>query len=219
MFRVVILSGTSKLTENEFDSLLPYVSTKKQERINNFYLKQDAYNCLLGDLLVRTEICRITGLKNKQLKFSIDAYGKPFFANNLSLHFNISHSGDYVACALSDQPVGIDIEVIKSAVDSRVAKRFFTSEETVYILSGDQIIRFFEVWTKKESRIKWEGKGLHTLLSSFDVFDNKELEQITYHRVLKNDDAIGHTCSALTELPTTTVMDTMKFISNINHLL
>ncbi len=65
------------------------------------------------------------------------------------IQFNISHAGDYIACAVSDDPVGVDIELIKTA-DMQIAERFFTTDETAYIKSGQQEQRFYEVWTKKE---------------------------------------------------------------------
>jgi len=57
------------------------------------------------------------------------------------IHFNISHAGHYVACVISDEPVGIDIEIIKS-VDLRIAERFFALEETTYIIADKQANRF-----------------------------------------------------------------------------
>ena len=35
--------------------------------------------------------------------------GKPFIPGLADIHFNLSHSGDYIACAFSDQEVGLDL--------------------------------------------------------------------------------------------------------------
>ncbi len=43
-------------------------------------------------------------------KIALSASGKPFFADHPSVHFNISHSFEYVLCAIADHPVGCDIE-------------------------------------------------------------------------------------------------------------
>lgn len=42
-------------------------------------------------------------------------HGKPFLSYRPSLHYNISHSGEYVVCILADQEVGIDIQIHRKA--------------------------------------------------------------------------------------------------------
>ena len=124
MFETVILISRPALTLYEFNTLFALVSHEKQQKIMQFKFMRDAQNCLLGDILTRVEICRITGLGNKQLEFSSNSYGKPFLVSNPYINFNISHSGCYIACVLSDQPVGVDIEVIKP-IDFKIAEKYF----------------------------------------------------------------------------------------------
>ena len=212
MFEVVILIVIPELAQNEFDALLPLVSPEKQERIKKFQFFRDARNCLLGDVLARVGICHATGLSNKQLEFSINVYGKPFLNDSPHIQFNISHAGHYIACAVADESVGIDIELIKPA-DLKIAERFFTLDETAYILAGDQTLRFYEVWTKKESRIKWEGKGLHKPLSSFSVFEPNG--QLLYHEAFQDNEVICHVCSTKQTAPSIRMMDTVSFIRSI----
>jgi len=217
IFEVIILLAEPALNQKEFDVLLPLVSLEKQERIKRFRLFRDIQNALLGDILARVAICRATGLSNKQLEISTNSYGKPFLTNQPHIHYNISHAGYYIACVLDNQPVGIDIELIKTA-DLKIAERFFTPDETAYIVSpNDDLIdqRFFEVWTKKESRIKWEGKGLSKPLSSFSVVLDLKRNSIFYHQVFHNGEAIGHVCSAKREPPIVKVIDTATLLGYI----
>lgn len=215
MLEVVILTVIPELTQDEFDILLTLVSQEKQERIKRFHFFRDARNCLLGDVLTRVEICRATGLSNKQLEFSTNAYGKPFLLNSPHIHFNISHAGHYVVCAVSNEPVGIDIELINPSADMKIAERFFTPDETAYIMAGEQEQRFYKVWTKKESRIKWEGKGLHKPLTSFSVLDSNEQGQLIYHKVYQNDEAICHVCSTNKTTPSVKLIETITFTQGI----
>ena len=215
MLDVVILIAMPELTQEDFNSLLPLVSSEKQDRIKRFHFFRDAQNCLLGDILSRFEICRATGISNRQLEFSVNAYGKPFLVDNHHVHFNISHAGHYVSCAISDEPVGVDVELIKT-VDLKIAERFFAPDETAYIMGDESKQRFYEVWTKKESRIKWEGLGLSKSLPSFSVFEKNE--QLIYHKALQNDEVICHVCSAKDEMPTIRVMDTTAFMQSITPL-
>ena len=36
--------------------------------------------------------------------------GKPYFAGNGNVHFSVSHSGELVAVAFAESPVGIDLQ-------------------------------------------------------------------------------------------------------------
>jgi 4'-phosphopantetheinyl transferase len=122
-----------ELAQEDFDSILPLVSSERQERIKKFHFFRDARNCLLGDVLSRFEICRATGNSNRKLEFSVNTYGKPFLIDNHHVQFNISHAGHYVSCAISDEPVGVDVELIKT-VDLKTAERFFAPDEIAYIM-------------------------------------------------------------------------------------
>ena len=212
MFSVIILKNNPVLTKDEYAALLFLVSPEKQERIKKFHFEQDAQNCLLGDVLVRMEICHITSLSNKQLEFSVNEYGKPFLVNNPRIHFNISHSGNYIACAIDDEPVGADIELLKTA-NMKIADRFFTADETTYIKKINQNYRFFEIWTKKESYIKWEGKGLSKPLTSFSVFNTHIRGSLYFHNVYFDGSALCYVCTAKKTKPKTTIMGNAEFLS------
>ncbi len=90
-------------------------------------------------------------------------HGKPYLRDYEDIHFNISHSNGLVACALSDEPVGLDVEVIQDFKES-LPKRVLSEEEQKF-LAGYQTDEtqyrelFFRFWTLKESYIKWDGRG------------------------------------------------------------
>ena len=210
MFEVVVLKFGSEFSRVDYDGLLPFVSLEKQERIKRFAFFGDALNCLLGDVLARVELCRITGLSNCELVFAVNSCGKPFLVNNSNVYYNISHVGNCIACVVGDVSVGVDVELVKP-IDVKIVERFFMPDEQKYILSstGDlRNMRFFEVWTKKESRIKCEGKGLFESLTSFSVFDSLDKSGVFYHCIYNNDGLIGHVCSSKEELlPLVRVID------------
>ena len=222
MCEVVILSIIPDLTKPEFDALLLLLSPEKQKRVKRYRFFRDAQNTLLGDVLARTEICRVTGQSIEQLDFTTNEYGKPFLTHlskdglaiNPYIHHNISHTGSYVACAVADRPVGIDIESIKS-VDLKIAERFFAPDETEYIMNDSQTRRFIEVWTKKESLIKWEGKGLSKPLPSFSVISPKESEDPTYHEMFRNDEVICHLCICDKNKPSVKMIDTYELLRQL----
>ncbi|MCL1970248.1 MAG: 4'-phosphopantetheinyl transferase superfamily protein [Candidatus Bathyarchaeota archaeon] len=209
MFKVIILRSTSDLMRDEYDVLFSLVSLEKQEHIKQICSFQDAQNSLIGDVLARVEICRATGLNNRQLEFAVNPCGKPFLANTSQVQFNISHAGHYVAFVISDAPVGIDVELIKT-IDVKIVERFFMPDEQTYVLSAhDDVLyeHFFEVWTKKESRVKYEGKSLLESLSSFSVLNPRTQSEIFYHCIYNNGEIIGHVCSSRAEPPSVKMID------------
>ena len=80
------------------------------------------------------------------------------------VYFNLSHSGDMVLCAVSDVPVGCDLEKVVDA-PLEVADRYFSEEERQYIEEGQNFPdinrRFFRLWTMKESYLKMTGEGMN----------------------------------------------------------
>ncbi len=96
-------------------------------------------------------------------------HGKPFIAGMEDIHFNISHSGDYAICAVSDTEVGCDIEKT-GEFNMNLAERFFTPEERSVVRTSDD---FFKIWVKKESVIKCTGEGLSRGLDTFSVLSNR----------------------------------------------
>lgn len=215
MNKVTIVDRKAELAQNEFEALLHFAFPEKQERIKRLRSLHDAQNCLLADVLARVEICRATGIRMSQLEFAVGDYGKPLLVNDPCVHFNVSHAGRYIACAVSDVPVGIDIELIGSA-NMKIAERFFTPDERAYIMAGgDRAYRFCEVWTKKESRIKWEGKGLHMSLSSFSVLDDSANPEVFYHMAFCDGEAICHMCSTDDSEPSVRLLGTNVLLEGV----
>lgn len=96
--------------------------------------------------------------------------GKPYLRDWPGVQFNLSHSGAYGVCAISNAPVGVDIEMIRP-LRQDVAKRFFTKVEQEY-LSARPTEDFFRLWTRKESFTKAIGKGLTLPMDRFSVLDD-----------------------------------------------
>lgn len=99
------------------------------------------------------------GFSEQEMTYGVDASGKPFFENCPTLHFSLSHSGEWAVCALSDSPVGVDVQIV-SEYNARVAERFFSKEEAQRLLTlkkQEQDEEFTRLWARKESRVKYWG--------------------------------------------------------------
>lgn len=170
MTRVVIQKITD-YTEENYNRFKDFISSQKLERIKRFKHREDYRRSLLAEVLSRTMLSQMLGNNPGEQEICIDDMGKPYVGNAKDAYFNVSHSGEYVACIISDKPCGIDIEMMeKDNLD--IAERFFAKNEYEYIAGGpkEQIeSRFYEIWTAKEAYSKYEGKGLGIDFKSFEV--------------------------------------------------
>ncbi len=206
MLGIYILEIDRNLKTEEFARLLNFVSKEKQERIQRFRRYEDAQRAVLGDLMARSAILGRASIKNKDLFFGTNDYGKPFLHNPSGLHFNISHSGKWVACAVDNNPVGIDVEEVKP-IDFKIAERFFSASEYESIISQPEEKRvncFYRIWTLKESFVKAEGKGLSIPLHSFSMEIDQdsikakigdEYSRYTFSQIWQDKSAVTSVCS------------------------
>lgn len=158
-----------------FERFMACVDQEKQARIQRFYQIEDRQRALIGDILIRYLLCNKLLLANKELIFAKTEFGKPFLVNDNKIHFNISHSGDWVLGAVHYLPVGVDIEKIQP-IDYQIAARFFSKSEYHNLMNKegrDKLEYFYEIWTLKESYIKAVGKGLSIPLESFSINTNE----------------------------------------------
>ncbi|AEV68409.1 4'-phosphopantetheinyl transferase family protein [Acetivibrio clariflavus] len=167
------------IDEQLFAQLLLCISDDEQERIKKFKKYDDALRGLTSKVLLRYIVSHLLEIQNNSICFGKNEYGKPYLMGVNDFHFNLSHSGDWVVCAVDSLPIGIDVERIHD-VDLNLSKRFFAKEEHNYLESLDGYKRmeaFFELWTLKESYIKADGRGLAIPLNSFSFsFDEGNIQ-------------------------------------------
>jgi 4'-phosphopantetheinyl transferase len=152
---------------------LPKFPTDFQEKIKRYRRWQDAQLSLMGRILLFRGILEIFNkdFQNKEIRYT--KYNKPFFNDN-SIHFNISHSGEIVICAITDQSeIGIDIEMISNIEIEDLKSQFTENEWNRIMNSNNKQEAFFEYWAQKEAVIKSHGDGLIIPLKSFEISENE----------------------------------------------
>lgn len=93
---------------------------------------------------------------------------RPRFFDRHLPDFNISHSLDQVAVAISlTGKVGVDIEVARQRKNYlNVAKNFFADDEYQWMIKqNDTLKAFWQLWTLKESALKLYAKGVWQIKS------------------------------------------------------
>ena len=139
---------------------------ERREQVMRFHFEKDRLLCLGAGLLLAHALRR-AGARDLSLRRLPN--GKPVPVNAPGIHFNLSHSGTLAVCAVSDQSVGVDVEVIQRADPGVVAMCFQPSEQAWLNRSDDPCRAFTRLWTRKESYLKLLGTGLSHPLDSFAV--------------------------------------------------
>lgn len=153
--------------DDTFHALEEVISKERYERMQRYHFEMDKVRSLFAEVLLRYGLKRHYGLVGKEIQFNINEYGKPTLKEHEEIHFNVSHSGDWVICAISSEPVGVDVEQVKEK-NIDIAERFYAKEEYQTLLGSENAVElFFVYWTLKESYVKAEGKGMSIPFSSF----------------------------------------------------
>ena len=92
----------------------------------------------------------------RPLDIAANENGKPYLTAVPAVHFSLSHSAAWAVCAVSDHPVGVDIQQCRS-FKPNIADRFFHPDEVQYLSSLSPAERenaFYTLWALKESYVK-----------------------------------------------------------------
>lgn len=121
----------------------------------NKNLKSDEYIKYILSKYFDFEFDKISIVKNKN--------GKPYLSDS-KLNYSISHKNKYIIAIVSNEEIGIDMEIINDKNRLKIADKYFFKQEIDYINLASTIfeknVRFLELWTKKEAYIKRYGLNL-----------------------------------------------------------
>jgi len=148
MLKVYVADCSPLLSPQELARALPYIDPLRQEKIRRLVTAEKKAQSACAGLLLN----HLFG----DTSYESGANGKPHLTAEGGVHFNLSHSGQYVVCAVSDTDVGVDIESV-SPIRAAVMRRCFHEEEQQWI--GDDASRFTRLWTMKEAYMKLLGTG------------------------------------------------------------
>lgn len=150
------------------DEAAPILSEYRKEKLKKLKQETARKNTICAELLLIRALREEHDAGQLPLKIETDKYGKPCLSDG-AYCFNVSHSSCYAACALSDHPIGLDLQLLTSCSESLV-KRFFSScEQSEILRSVNPDEAFTRLWCRKESFLKAIGLGLRLKLDSFSV--------------------------------------------------
>lgn len=120
---------------------------------------------LAGHWLVRKLACERLGGAPTDWQWCSSADGEPsLHRDGQAICISVSHSGEWLACAISSEPVGIDVEVSARERDwLALADYAFPSEvklEWRDLTPPERRLKFMNWWCLHEARCKREGRGI-----------------------------------------------------------
>ena len=143
---------------DDFDlrEALAAVSQQRRDYALRYRQERDQRLCLAAYRLLQRALLLEYGI-NETPVFTYDSKGKPLLQGHPDIHFSLSHCHEAVAVAVSDRPVGIDIETT-GHYSAEVARRVMNDDEMREIeASAQPEVAFTRLWTMKESLYKLTG--------------------------------------------------------------
>lgn len=168
---VYIVKNILDYTNDEYYKMYLNMPEIIKKRVNDKKLDINQKQTLIGYHLLKYLLSEYYGLKMIP-PIEFDEFGKPFFSN-VDLHFNISHSYNLVACALSENNIGLDIQKIVDKNEKLYSYVCNKKELRKITSSDDPKAEFIILWTKKESYLKCLGSGINVDLK--DVLQDSNI--------------------------------------------
>lgn len=152
---------------NDFDlqAALQEISEQRREQALRFTHEFGQRTCVLAYLLLKRALREEYGITENPI-FEYSEHGKPSIAGHPDIHFNLSHCRKAVACAVSDHPVGIDIETIREFNLPLINHTMNVVELQQMLEAARPEVEFTRLWTMKEARLKLTGEGINRELKT-----------------------------------------------------
>lgn len=163
--------------ESSYAKLFKLLNDQEQARAEQLKIENKRLQFVLTRAVLKELLGKELGLSPIDIEFDYAEHGKPFISpetNPENIEFNVSHSNDYAAIAISNNiKLGVDIEQIRTGIEfEKLAQRFFSKIECEHILSlaeEEKQAAFFSIWSAKEAFIKAHGEGVGFGLDKFSV--------------------------------------------------
>lgn len=152
----------------------PESTAKRLGSIKNYRVKTQV---LFSHLLLVYAIKHTYSLDISDYEEEYNENGKPRF-QGAPFAYNISHSHDLVVVALSDEEIGIDIELddAKRQISPNLAKKVLSSSEYVQYVDLPPVAQrhlFYRRWVQLESYLKFCGTGLLNHLYALELDESR----------------------------------------------
>jgi 4'-phosphopantetheinyl transferase len=162
VWRIDLRQGDADLAER-----LAVLSADERSRASRFVSESARVAFITARSAMRTILSEYLRQPPASLRLALGRHGKPYLADCENLHFNLSHSGELAALAISERRrLGVDIERFRPVSMDVVADSLSPAELCRMQAAPDSIASFYAHWTMKEAYLKALGEGLHVPLAA-----------------------------------------------------
>ncbi len=159
MYQIAINDNLSLITPEKLSQAIAALPEWRRERTLRFKHQTGQVECAYSYHMLCQLLREHHGI-TLQPHFLIGEHGKPTLLEYPHIHFNISHCRRAIAVAISDQPIGIDVEVIGRENDS-LAHHVLNARELHQMQSSPNPSALFaQLWTQKEALFKLLSTGI-----------------------------------------------------------
>lgn len=173
MVRISLFDDMSLCTDAQVERMIPFVPEPRRSQALAFKHTFGRFACLKSYLMLAELLQKEFGLE--AFRIETGEHGKPYLADYPHVHFSISHCQKAIAVAVSDRPVGIDVESFRRFGDGLLDKTMNGSEKAEILASANPEETFASYWTRKEAVFKLVGTGitdnLHGILTDKTMTD------------------------------------------------
>lgn len=173
-------------TDEAVREMLPLVSEQRRQQALRYSHTFGRFCCLKSYLMLLELLSAVyPELDTSKPEFGYTAQGKPFLLARPDIHFSISHTKNAILVAISDAPIGVDIEAFRSPSAALIARTMNATEQAAIATAatpsglleppGTPEALFSAIWTRKEAVLKLRGTGIegdlkHVLSGSEAIF-------------------------------------------------
>ncbi|WP_288381051.1 4'-phosphopantetheinyl transferase superfamily protein [uncultured Massilia sp.] len=151
-----------------------WLSESEQERLARFARQERRRQFVAGRVLLRRALGELLGAAPHTVLLRDRPGNAPVLVSPArpGLGLSISHSGPWVACAVSTRgPLGLDIERTDAARDPvALAEQAFGAQAAAQLMTLDTAARgdaFYRMWCRHEADIKLGHAGAHALFFNY----------------------------------------------------
>lgn len=128
-------------------------------RITRYQRWEDCQAGLISRLLLLEGLKEFGICATELSHLKHDSNRRPYLDGPLD--FNLSHSGGWVICSISDtHRVGVDVEKVRPVLLDDFRQVISRTEQEMIKAESEPYRVFYDLWTRKEAVAKADGRGL-----------------------------------------------------------
>lgn len=173
-----------KIKDEEVNALICTFPEQRKLQALKFKHAQGRKECAVAYMLLCKGLREEFGIEEMPV-FKYSEHGKPSIVGHDDIHFNISHCKKCVACYISREPVGIDVECIGRGTEDLINYTMNEDEVEMIKHATDPKTEFIRLWTRKEAVLKLTSEGINDNMK--EVLSPTRMKNITLTSTVRED--------------------------------